>query len=143
MHAGDFLGEGDYGRLVAVLDTAFGGTAQRSRAIWYLEDGFQSEPPAWTLAAYRGRENAAVVGAAAQAERVRTAILLAACQPDVRAYFNFELTDEPRLGGWQSGLLWRDSAPKPAAASFTAATALVRSGEVDCGSHGVAGGPRP
>jgi hypothetical protein len=132
-HASDFLGEGDYPRLVAVLDRAFAGTAQRSRAIWYLEDGFQTATPARTLRAYRGRENAATVDAVEQAKRLRAAILLAACQSDVRAFFNFELVDERRLRGWQSGLVWRGAGAKPAAAAFARASALVRSGDVACG----------
>jgi hypothetical protein len=39
----------------------------------------------------------------------------------VRAFFNFELVDETRLAGWQSGLLWRGVHRKPAAAAFAAA----------------------
>jgi hypothetical protein len=132
-HSSDFLGEGDYPRLVAVLDRAFAGTAQRSRSIWYLEDGFQTALPPRTLRAYRGRENAVTVDAVEQAERLRAAILLAACQSDVRAFFNFELVDERRLRGWQSGLLWRGGVAKPAAAAFARASALVRSGDVGCG----------
>ena len=132
-HSADFLGEGDYARLVAVLDRAFAGTAQRSRSIWYLEDGFQTTTPVRTLSAYGGREDAVTVDAAEQAERLRAAILLAACQSDVRAFFNFELVDERRLRGWQSGIFWRGAGPKPAAAAFARASALVRSGDVVCG----------
>jgi hypothetical protein len=139
-HRGDFLGEGDYQRLVDVLARSFGGTPQRSRAVWYLEDGFQTGAPARLTAAYRGRETALTVGAAGQAARVRSAILLAACQPHVRAFFNFELVDERRLSGWQSGLFRPGRLPKPAADAFADAAALVRSGEVDCGS---AAGGRP
>ena len=40
-HAPGFLGEGDYARLVATLQDAFGGTGQRSLDVWYLEDGYQ------------------------------------------------------------------------------------------------------
>jgi hypothetical protein len=132
-HSTDFLGEGDYPRLVAVLERAFAGTGQRSRSIWYLEDGFQTATPSRTLRAYRGRENAVTVDAAEQAARLRAAILLAACQSDVRAFFNFELVDERRLRGWQSGLIWRGGGAKPAAAAFARAAALARSGDVACG----------
>jgi hypothetical protein len=142
-HRTDFLGEGDYPRLVAVLQGAFAGTPERSRAIWYLEDGFQTATPGRALHAYRGRENAVTLGGVEQAERLRTAILLAACQPDVRAFFNFELVDEQRLRGWQSGLVWRGGTPKPAAAAFARASALVRSGDVDCGSRAGATVARP
>ena len=46
---------------------------------------------------------------------------LAACQPLVRAFFNFELVDERRLAGWHSGLIWRGGRVKPAAAAFARA----------------------
>jgi hypothetical protein len=143
IHATDFLGEGDYSRLVAVLDRAFDGTAQRSRAIWYLEDGFQTDTSGRRARAYRGRENAVTVDSVEQADRVRAAILIAACQPDVRAFFNFELVDERRLRGWQSGLFWGTGGAKPAAAAFARASALVRSGDVDCGSRIGAAAGRP
>jgi hypothetical protein len=133
-HPPGFLGEGDYLRLVSVLRRSFGRTGQHSRDVWYLEDGFQSAPRARETARYRGHETAPTVTARAQAERLYAAILMAACQPGVRAFFNFELVDEQRLAGWQSGLYWRDSTPKPAARAFADAAALVRSGDVDCGS---------
>jgi hypothetical protein len=56
-----------------------------------------------------------------QATHLRAAIALAACQPHVRAFFNFELVDETRLAGWQSGLVWRGVHRKPAAAAFASA----------------------
>jgi hypothetical protein len=131
-HAGDFLGEGDYARLMTTLDDAFAGTAQRSRDVWYLEDGYQSRVPPPLQSAYSGSESAPVVGARLQALRLTQALQLAACQPHVRAFFNFELTDEPRLGGWQSGLLWQGARPKPAAEAFAAAAQTVRSGGLRC-----------
>ncbi|HXH97956.1 MAG TPA: hypothetical protein VNH40_12180, partial [Gaiellaceae bacterium] len=133
-HPPGFLGEGDYPRLVSALERAFGGTAQRSRNVWYLEDGFQSTAPQRIVARYHGRENAPTVTPTVQAEHLRTAMLMAACQPSVRAFFNFELVDERRLAGWQSGLYWSDSTPKPAAVAFAAAASLVRTGDVWCDS---------
>jgi hypothetical protein len=97
VHRGDFVGEGDYGKLVAAL-RAFG----PSPSIWYLEDGFQTTK----------------ISAAQQASDLTTAIGMAACQPLVRAYFNFELVDETRTDGWHSGLIWRGGRLKPAAAAF-------------------------
>jgi len=45
-HQGGTIGEGDYGKLVSVLRTGFGGTAQpvpgTGLTIWYMEDGFQT-----------------------------------------------------------------------------------------------------
>jgi hypothetical protein len=142
-HPPGFIGEGDYPRLVSALERAFGGTAQRSRDVWYLEDGFQSTQPQRIVARYHGRENAPTVTPTVQAEHLRTAMLMAACQPDVRAFFNFELVDERRLAGWQSGLFWSDSTPKPAAAAFAGAASLVRSGDVACGSSPEAVAARP
>lgn len=97
VHKGDFLGEADYLRLVEALD-AFG----RTPSIWYLEDGFQTTR----------------VSPAQQAWDVSAAIRMAACQPDVHAFFNFELVDERRAAGWHSGLVWRGGKVKPAAAAF-------------------------
>ena len=131
-HAADFIGEGDYARLVATLRTGFSGTAQRSFAIWYLEDGFQARIPVQLRHHYHGRETVAVVAAEVQAEQVASAIRLAACQPLVRAYFNFELVDESRLAGWQSGLIWRGGEEKPAASAFAAAARHVAAGTVGC-----------
>ncbi|MGH3049995.1 MAG: hypothetical protein ACRDLK_07540, partial [Gaiellaceae bacterium] len=83
---------------------------------------------------YTGHETSLTVSPQAQAQRLRDAILLAACQPTVRAFFNFELVDEPSLAGWQSGLVWRGSVPKPAAAAFAAAARTVRAGAAGCDS---------
>jgi hypothetical protein len=114
-HATGFVGEGDYARLQQVL-RAFG-----TPDVWYLEDGYQSSVPSPLRAHYDGRENVATLTPAQQARLLRSAIALAACQPHVRAFFNFELVDETRLAGWQSGLVWRGVHRKPAAAAFAAA----------------------
>ena len=135
-HRGGFIGEGDYPELVATLTAAFSGTPQRSLDIWYLEDGFQAAVPRRLAHRYTGRENAATVPAAEQAVEVRNAILLAACQPHVRAFFNFELVDETRLGGWQSGLEWRGALRKPAAAAFSAAARAAARGAIHCRKGG-------
>jgi hypothetical protein len=100
VHRGDFVGEGDYAKLVDVLQS-FG----RSPSIWYLEDGFQTTK----------------ITPAQQARDVSEAIGLAACQPLVHAFFNFELVDEHRAAGWHSGLIWRGGRAKPAAAAFASA----------------------
>ncbi|MBV8064158.1 MAG: hypothetical protein JOY73_01385 [Actinobacteria bacterium] len=105
VHRGDFLGEADYARLVTAL-RAFGGTP----SIWYLEDGFQTTK----------------ITPAQQASDITVAIGMAACQPLVQAYFNFELVDERRLAGWHSGLIWRGGRLKPAAAAFKSAPRRCR-----------------
>lgn len=124
VHAAGFVGEGDYARLTRVLHEAFGGSPD----IWYLEDGYQSAVPGALRRRYDGTENVAVVTPALQARRLDAAIRLAACQPQVRAFFNFELVDETRLAGWQSGLVWRGVHRKPAAAAFVAAARQAASG---------------
>jgi hypothetical protein len=124
VHRLGFVGEGDYPRLVRVLEAAFG----RTPKIWYLEDGFQSAVPAPLSSHYSGRENVRTLTPAAQARDLGQAIRLAACQTDVRAFFNFELADETRLAGWQSGLIWRGVRRKPAAAAYKAAARQAASG---------------
>jgi hypothetical protein len=114
-HPVGFLGEGDYARLRETL-RAFG-----NPDIWYLEYGYQSNVPSTLRAHYDGHETVVTVSPAEQATRLRSAIALAACQSHVRAFFNFELVDETRLAGWQSGLVWRGVHRKPAAAAFASA----------------------
>jgi hypothetical protein len=150
MHpTGDLIGEGDYQTLMNVLLTAFDGTGQplpgvRGVMIWYLETGFQTVPPPDKRRFYRGRENdrralpalapqandgASVVD---QASQLRDAVSLAYCQPAVGGFFNFELLDEDKLGGWQSGLLWRDGTRKPSYEAFKDAISGVRARDTDC-----------
>jgi hypothetical protein len=127
-HRSDFLGEGDYGTLLATLRSAFARTPQHALDVWYLEDGFQSEVPPRLRWEYTGRETVPATTPELQAERLADAIRLAACQPRVHAFFNFELVDESRLSGWQSGLIWRGVRRKPAAGAFAAAAREAASG---------------
>lgn len=154
---GDLIGEGDYQTLMDVYLTAFAGTAQsipgvRSVGLWYLETGFQTVPPPDKRRFYRGRENdrRALPALASKADngtsevdqstQLRDAIRLAYCQPAVTGFFNFELLDEDKLGGWQSGLLWRDGSRKPSYETFKETLDEVRRKDVDCSK--VAGAPR-
>ncbi len=131
---GNHIGQGDYDRLVAVLDESFAGTAQPPAPIWYLENGFQTTTAGKRRRMhYSGRENIArTLDPAKQADQIAAALRLAHCQPRVAAFFNFLLVDERLLGGWQSGLLWADWRRKPAFEAYRAAIAEVRSGSVDC-----------
>jgi hypothetical protein len=124
VHTDGFLGQGDYAQLVRVLQASFG----RAPDIWYLETGFQSSVPPRLLGYYEGRENVQTISPEQQAQRLGEAIRLAACQEHVRAFFNFELVDEPRLAGWQSGLIWRGVQRKPAAAAFERAARQAAAG---------------
>jgi hypothetical protein len=121
--------------------------------VWYLETGFQTTVPRGKRRFYSGEETDSyavppVAPAATderdQATQIRDALLLARCQPEVGAFFNFELLDEDRLAGWQSGVLYRDGTEKPSYAAFKSAVAQVRGGLVDCSTvTGAAGGPAP
>ena len=154
----DVIGEGDYGTLMDVLRKAFAETGQpvpgtRGVTIWYLETGFQTVPPPEKRRFYRGRENdPAPIPAVAeqkadeapvvdQATQLHDAILLAYCQPAVSGIFNFELLDEDKLGGWQSGVLWRDGTRKPSYDAFKALIAEVRRRDTDCSK--IPGAPPP
>src|SRR5919204_1139476 len=128
-HTGGFLGQGDYARLVATLRAAFRGTRQPVDSIWYLEDGFQSSVPTVRLAGYRGHETERMLASPrGEADSLAAALRLAACQPRVKAFFNFERVDEWRLAGWQSGVLWSGGGRKPAFAAFRHAIAAIRDG---------------
>ena len=143
----DLIAEGDYETLLNVLRTSFEGSRQpvpgtRGVSIWYMEEGFQTVPPAEKRRYYRGRENdvhalpalspreeGVVVD---QATQLRDAILLAYCQPAVSGFLNFGLLDEDKLGGWQAGLLWRDGSRKPSYDAFKSVIAEVRRRDTDC-----------
>ncbi len=151
-HPGGTIGEGDYDKLMRVLQEAFAGTAQplpgQGRvSIWYMEQGFETAVDPAKTSLYKGRESDPhvlppwVIGSAAgtlatpapdQATQLRDALELAYCQPRVGAFFNFELADEPGLDGWQSGLLWADLTPKPSFQPFKTAIRDVSAGRVDC-----------
>ena len=129
-----YIGQGDYDRLVAVLDESFSGTAQGPTPIWFLENGFQTTTAGKRRRShYSGRESVSrTLAPEEQAAQIAAALRLASCQPRVAAYFNFLLVDETVLGGWQSGLLWADWRRKPAFDAYRAAIAEVRGGTVDC-----------
>jgi hypothetical protein len=155
----DTVGQADLDRLLGAIHDGFAGTAQplpleRGTTVWYLETGFQTTVPRHKRRYYRGREtDLYVVPPVApaesptwvrdQASQLRDALLLARCQPAVGAFFNFELLDEDRLAGWQSGVLWRDGTHKPSYDEFRAAISQVRSGAIDCSLVPGAGGPLP
>ena len=135
-HKKGSIDQGDLGRLLAALHKGFDRTAQpvpgRSGvSVWYMEDGFQTVPG---LAVYTGVENdRSPVSEARQADQLRAAVELAYCQPAVGAFFNFELRDEPSLGGWQSGLLRPDWSAKPSFAAYAQAIRDARAGSIGCG----------
>jgi hypothetical protein len=141
-HLDGYVGQGDYQTLLHVLRETFAGTPQpapgeRDVTIWYLETGFQTAAPLGQPL-YFGRENerralpALAESGIDQATQLRKAIALAYCQPAVGALFNFQLADERRLGGWQSGVLWADWRPKPSYGAVREVLEDVRRRAVSC-----------
>ena len=136
-HAKGPIDEGDLDRLLAALKSAFGGTAQPlpgegGVSVWYMEDGFQTVP-AGGRALYSGVEtDRQPVSETEEAAQLTAAVDLAYCQPDVGAFFNFELRDDSSLSGWQSGLLRPDWSAKPAFVAYLQAVAAVREGAIRC-----------
>lgn len=145
---------GDWNKLMYNLLLAFDGTAQpipgeAGVRIWYTESASQTAVDPEKASHYTGTENVRTVpdyaggepDAPAPAEttpapdqwtQALDAIRLAACQPQVAAYFNFLLADEPRLAGWQSGPYWADLTRKDSWPAFQQAIAEATAGAVAC-----------
>lgn len=136
-HRGPSIDQGDYATLMRVLRRAFRRTPQpvpgrRGVTIWYLENGYQSTIDEHADA-YHGTENVReLLDPGFQGWQLQAAVRLAYCQPNVGAFFNFQLRDDPHLVGWQSGLLYADGAPKPAYELLKDAIADIRAGAVAC-----------
>ena len=130
------LGLADYPKLVSLLGQAFNGTHQVGSAlpIVYDEYGIDSRIPALKLALYHGREPRATrpVPESVQALHYREALELAACQPTVRGFLIFHVTDETDFNRWQSGLYYPDGTPKSSRALVKRTIEQVRAGVVDC-----------
>jgi hypothetical protein len=130
------IGLGDYSKLVSLLGRAFNGTATRGSRlpIVYDEYGIDSRIPATKLHFYEGREPATThpVSERTQAEHYREALILAACQPTVRGFLIFHVTDESDFNRWQSGLYYADGTPKASLPMVRNTIEQVRSGHVQC-----------
>ncbi len=109
------LGIADYHHLVALLGSAFDGTAQAGSElpIVYGEYGVETSVPEGKASLYQGREVVSAVDPATQAAFYRQAIDLARHQPTVRMLCFFHVDDESRLVGLQSGVRYVDGTPKP------------------------------
>jgi hypothetical protein len=144
VHDEGYVGQGDYDALVRAIQVGFSETHQplpgeQDVSIWYLEDGFQTQTP-FGRPLYKGFENAlGLVPAVApaplvdQEDQLRRALTLAYCrQPLVGAFFNFQLADEQRLAGWQSGVLWANWRPKPSHAPLREMFGQIGRGTLAC-----------
>jgi hypothetical protein len=90
---------GNINVLIAELTRLWG-----NKRLWITEYGYQTNPP----------DRAFGVSYAKQAAYMREAFAMARRNPRIDMMLWFLLRDEPRLGGWQSGLLTRRGAKKPA-----------------------------
>jgi hypothetical protein len=87
------------GTLITELTRLWG-----NKRVWITEYGYQTNPP----------DRAFGVSYAKQAAYMRQAFTMARANPRIDMMLWFLLRDEPSLGGWQSGLLTRTGARKPA-----------------------------
>jgi hypothetical protein len=107
----------DYDKLVALLGSAFDGTAQEGSdlPILYTEFGVQSRIPPAKEAVYTNLDTpvaADSVSEEVQADYYRQAVEIACDQETVEGIYIFHVWDEPDLLGWQSGLYYADRTPK-------------------------------
>jgi Glycosyl hydrolase catalytic core len=78
------------------------------KRLWITEYGYQTNPP----------DRAFGVSYARQAAYLKQAFAMARRHPRIDMMLWFLLRDEPKLGGWQSGLLTRTGRKKPAFNAF-------------------------
>jgi hypothetical protein len=131
---GTSLGLADYPKLVALLGTAFDGTAQRGSAlpILYDEFGIETQIPSAKAPLYVGTEPATTkpVSEATQAQYYLQAMQMTFCQPTVLGLMLFHVQDEPDLSAWQSGEFYVDGTPKASLVPVHNAAWSVRRGIV-------------
>jgi hypothetical protein len=135
--SGTSLGLADYPKLVALLGKAFDGTAQKGSKlpILYDEYGVDSQIPVTKRTFYGGIEPATTkpVTEQVQAAYYDEALKLAACQPTVRGFLIFHVTDETDRNRWQSGVYYADGTPKASLPLVKAGINAVHSGAYECG----------
>jgi hypothetical protein len=128
------IGLADYTKLVALLGSAFDGTAQHGSSIPILYDEFGIEtiiPPA-KATLYTGTEPSTTkpVDEATQAQMYTQAMQMAFCQPTVMGLLLFHVQDETALPAWQSGVFYADGTAKSSLSAVAAAVASVHRGVV-------------
>jgi hypothetical protein len=135
--SGTSLGLADYPKLVELLGKAFNGTAQKgsSLPILYDEYGVDSQIPMAKRSFYGGTEPATTkpVTEGVQAAYYDEALRMAACQPTVRGFLIFHVTDETDYNRWQSGVYYADGTPKSSRAAVKASMTAIRTGAYECG----------
>jgi hypothetical protein len=141
---GTSIGLADYDKLVALLGDAFDGTAQKGSTlpIVYDEYGVDSQIPDRKRHFYGGREPATTkpVTEGVQAAYYRLALQMAACQPNVRGFLIFHVTDETDYNRWQSGVYYADGTPKSSRPFVKQAMNEIRAGAYECGEPPVGTG---
>ena len=135
--SGTSLGLADYPKLVALLGQAFDGTAQKGSTlpILYDEYGVDSQIPVTKRTFYGGIEPATTrpVTEQVQAAYYDEALKMAACQPTVRGFLIFHVTDETDRNRWQSGVYYADGTPKASLPLVKSGMNAVRTGAYECG----------
>jgi hypothetical protein len=128
------IGLADYPKLVALLAAAFDGTAQLGSKlpIVYDEYGVDSQIPAAKRRFYTGQELSKPVSEGVQASYYRQALEMAACQPTVRGFLIFHVTDETDYGRWQSGVYFPDGSAKSSRSLVKQSMAQIRTGAITC-----------
>lgn len=128
------IGLADYGKLVALLGTAFDGTAQPGSTlpILYDEYGVESQIQSAKASLYTGTENVTThpVDEATQATYYAQALALAFCQPNVEGVLLFHAFDDIDLQQWQSGVYYADETPKTSLPVVRDAAARSRRGVI-------------
>jgi hypothetical protein len=121
----------DYGKLISLLQRAFGGTKQKGQSLplVYDEFGVEAKIPAAYGDLYSGREPSTThpVSETTQARYYADSFHLAACQPTVRTLMVFTMIDIPLLQTFQSGVYYADGmTPKSSRAAVAAAARRYR-----------------
>ena len=126
------IGLADYGKLVKLLDDAFG----TSPPIVYGEYGVETTIGASEQGAYTGAEPASTgaVSVENQGADYVEAMRLATCQPLVRMLLFFHVSDEPDLARLQTGVYYADDKPKPDLADVASAARAAKTGQLKCSS---------
>lgn len=124
----------DYDKLVALLRTAFDGTAQQGSTlpILYDEFGIESLIPSGKASKYTGTEPSTTkpVDETTQAGFYQSALSLVFCQPNVVGMLLFHTVDENQLGAWQSGVYYTDNTPKASLVAVRDAFRRTKGGSI-------------